>query len=125
MATLVLLVTSMDMASIKDTVLALDMLRSWSFSDEKIKLAVNHANSANSINESDVERTLDYRVFWKIPFDKSVSISSQLGQPVLIYDPGSKVSQSLTQLARALCGTGAPPKERTGGGILGFLGLKR
>jgi pilus assembly protein CpaE len=124
MATLVLLVTSMDMASIKDTVLALDMLRSWSFSDEKIKLAVNHANSANSINEGDVERTLDYRVFWKIPFDKSVSISSQLGQPVVTYDPNSKVSQSLMQLARSLCGSGTPPKEKAGG-LLGFLGLRR
>src|SRR5438445_8616076 len=30
-ATIVLLVTSMDMASIKDTVFALDMLRSWQF----------------------------------------------------------------------------------------------
>lgn len=124
MATIVLLVTSMDMASIKDTVLALDMLRSWEFPEDKIKLAVNHSNSANSINESDVERTLDYRVFWKIPFDKSVSIASQLGQPVVMHEPNSKVSQSLMNLARALCGTGAPVKPSSGG-LLGFLGLRR
>jgi pilus assembly protein CpaE len=47
-ASLILLVTSMDIASIKDTALALEMLRAASVSEDKVKLTINHCTSANS-----------------------------------------------------------------------------
>ncbi len=124
-ATLVLLLTSVDMASIKDTVLALDMLRSWSFPEEKIKLAVNHANSANSINEDDIQKALDYTVYWKIPFDKAVGSSTQLGQPVVLADPQSRVSQSIIGLARSLSGRTAAPDAAQRSKFLGLFGRAR
>src|SRR3972149_6858170 len=46
-ASMVLLVTSMDIASIKDTALALEMLRAASISEDKVKLTINHCTSAN------------------------------------------------------------------------------
>ena len=79
-----LLITSMDVASIKDTVMAMNMLRAWSFPEEKIKLLINHSNIANSIRDADVSRTLDYEIFWQIPFDQAVSRAGQLGQPVIL-----------------------------------------
>lgn len=125
-ATLVLLVTSMDMASIKDTVLALDMLRSWSFPEEKIKLAINHSNSANSINEDDVQRTLDYKVMWRIPFDRLASASTQLGQPVVSAQPAARVSQAITSIARSIGGVGEPPKAAAlKSGFFSLFGKKR
>jgi pilus assembly protein CpaE len=110
MATVVLLVTSMDVASIKDTVLALNMLRSWSFPREKVKLAINHANVANSVKEKDVVRTLEYDVFWQIPYDESVTKSTQLGTPIVISKPNSKVSLSIIDLARMMGGVRPRPK---------------
>ena len=104
MATVVLLVTSMDVASIKDTVLALNMLRSWSFPKEKVKLAINHANVANSVKDKDVERTLEYDIFWQIPYDETVTKSTQLGQPIVLTKPGSRVGSSLLDLARTIGG---------------------
>jgi pilus assembly protein CpaE len=115
LATVVLLITSMDVASIKDTVMAMNMLRAWSFPEEKIKLLINHSNIANSIRDADVARTLDYEIFWQIPFDQAVSRAGQLGQPVILSSPRSKVSQNLAELARTIGGVRQPLyKQRTG-----------
>jgi pilus assembly protein CpaE len=103
-ASLILLVTSMDIASIKDTALALEMLRAASVSEDKVKLTINHCTSANSLREDDVQRVLEYEVFWRIPHDLAVSSSTQLGQPIVLTRPYARVARSITDLAYALSG---------------------
>jgi pilus assembly protein CpaE len=105
MANLILLVTSMDIASIKDTALALEMLRAAAVSEDKVKLTINHSTAANSLREEDVSRVLEYEVFWRIPHDLSVSSSTQLGQPIVIAKPYARVSRSIIDLGHALTGT--------------------
>jgi pilus assembly protein CpaE len=117
-ASLILLVTSMDIASIKDTALALEMLQSASVSEDKVKLTVNHSTAANTLREEDVERVLEYKVFWCIPHDLNVATSTQLGQPVIITKPFARVSRSIGDLAAALSGT--VPEKR--GFLEKFLG---
>jgi pilus assembly protein CpaE len=105
LANLILLVTSMDIASIKDTALALEMLRAAAVSEDKVKLTINHSTAANSLREDDVSRVLEYDVFWRIPHDLSVSSSTQLGQPIVIAKPYARVSRSIIDLAHMLTGT--------------------
>lgn len=105
LANLILLVTSMDIASIKDTALALEMLRAAAVSEDKVKLTINHSTAANSLREDDVSRVLEYDVFWRIPHDLSVSTSTQLGQPIVIAKPYARVSRAIIELAHALTGT--------------------
>ncbi len=105
LANLILLVTSMDIASIKDTALALEMLRAAGVSEDKVKLTINHSTAANSLREEDVSRVLEYDVFWRIPHDLSVASSTQLGQPIVIAKPYARVSRSIIDLAHALTGT--------------------
>ena len=105
LANLILLVTSMDIASIKDTALALEMLRAAAVSEDKVKLTINHSTAANSLREEDVSRVLEYEVFWQIPHDLSVSSSTQLGQPIVIAKPYARVSRSIIDLAHTLTGT--------------------
>jgi MinD-like ATPase involved in chromosome partitioning or flagellar assembly len=95
----------MDIASIKDTALALEMLQSAAVSEDKVKLMINHSTAANTLREEDVERVLEYRVFWRIPHDLNVATSTQLGQPVVITKPYARVSRSISDLAAALSGT--------------------
>ncbi len=115
-ATLVLLTTSMDMASIKDTVLALNMLRSWSYPGEKVKLTINRANLANSVREEDVERTLSTKVFWRVPYDPTVMAATQIGQPIVMAKPRSKAAVSISDLATRLAGIRQQPARQ------GFFG---
>jgi pilus assembly protein CpaE len=110
-ASMVLLVTSMDIASIKDTALALEMLRAASISEDKVKLTINHCTSANSLREEDVQRVLEYDVFWRVPHDLSVASSTQLGQPIVLTKPYARVSRSITDMAYAISGT---QREKSG-----------
>jgi len=110
LANLILLVTSMDIASIKDTALALEMLRAAGISEDKVKLMINHSTAANSLREEDVSRVLEYDVFWRIPHDLSVSSSTQLGQPIVMAKPYARVSRSIIELAHVL--TGARQEKR-------------
>lgn len=115
-ATVVLLVTSLDMASIKNTSVMLSMMRSYEFPEEKVRLTVNHSNMANSVKESDIARTLDYKIFWSIPYDEAISKSTQVGQPLVLWRPQSKAAANLTHLAELLGGgsakTGAAPAKK-------------
>lgn len=105
LASLILLITSMDIASIKDTALALEMLRAAAVPEDKVKLTINHSTAANSLREEDVSRVLEYDVFWRIPHDLSVSSSTQLGQPIVVAKPYARVSRSIIDLAHTLTGT--------------------
>ena len=108
---LILLVTSMDIASIKDTALALEMLRAADVDEDKVKLIINHSTSSNSLREEDVERVLEYNVTWRIPHDYNVASANQLGIPIVMAKPYARVSRAITDIAHALSGT---PKERKG-----------
>ncbi len=104
-ADLILLVTSMDIASVKDTALALELLRAANVSGDKVKLIINHSTASNSLGEEDVSRALESEVFWRIPYDLNVSRTTQLGQPIVIAKPYARVSRSIIDLAHALTGT--------------------
>jgi pilus assembly protein CpaE len=104
LATLVLLVATVDMASLKDTLLALDMLRSWNFPQEKVKLVINSTNEATNVQPQEVKRMLGRDVFWSIPYDRNISTSTQLGMPVVVAKPTSKAAESMVELAHVLSG---------------------
>ncbi len=103
-ATVVLLMTSLDITSIKDTTTALKLLSGGINNDDKIKLIVNHATNANSLHEDDVSKVLRREVFWSIPHDEGIASSAQVGLPVVIDRPQSSVSANITELAAMLAG---------------------
>ena len=113
-ATQVLVVTTVDMASIKDTAFVLDLLESESFPPDRLYLTVNHANGANTIRASDVGRVLQKPIFWEIPHDSQVTLATQLGKPIVIAKPRSKAAQSLTALAMRLSGQNPEAAPRRG-----------
>jgi len=122
MSTIVLLIATMDLASLKDTILALEMLRSWSFPAEKVKVVVNHTNESHSDARVDIRRILGKDVFWSIPYDRNISQATQLGMPIVVAKPKSKASESFTELAYAVAGIRRRPKgmlERLGERITG------
>ncbi len=126
LATLVLLVATVDLASLKDTLLALDMLRSWNFPQEKVKLVINATNEASNIQPQEVKRMLGREVFWSIPYDRNISMATQLGMPVVVTKPGTKASESLVELAHVLSGVrqqgeGQQQQKRDGKGLFGRI----
>lgn len=104
LATMVVLVATVDMASLKDTLLAIDMLRSWNFPQEKIKLVINATNEDTNVQPQEVKRMLGREVFWSIPYDRNISTATQLGMPVVVAKPQCKAAVSLVEMAYALSG---------------------
>ncbi len=108
----VLVVTSVDMASIKDTSFVLDVLESEGFPEDRLFLTVNHPNGANAIRAADIERVLRKPVFWEIPHDPQMTLATQVGLPVVLAKPKSRAGINLAGLAGKITGkTMSPPKE--------------
>ena len=115
-STMVLLVTSLEIVCIKNTKLCLEMMKSSEFSSDKVKLVINRANAANSLKAQDLETTLGYPVFWKVPFDMEAAVSAQLGRPLVQVSPNSKAAQSIIELLETI---GGARKSTAGGSFLG------
>ncbi len=113
-ATQVLVVTSVDMASIKDTSFILDVLESEGFPDDRLFLTVNHPNGANTIRAADIERVLRKKVFWEIPHDAQMTMATQIGLPVVLARPKSRAASNLAGLAGKITGRDAPARESKG-----------
>jgi pilus assembly protein CpaE len=110
MANMVLLVSNYDVPTLKSTRVVLDTLRGWRYSEEKLKLVINHANRTNGFGPAEAERALDYPVYWKVPSDFAVANSSNHGKAFVQAQPTAKIAQNLTGLGSSLMGSLSPGK---------------
>lgn len=119
-STTVFLVTSADMASVKDARMAVDALRREGFSEDRVKLVVNHATNANSVTEADIARTVGCDIFWSIPHDRAVPVSTQRGEPLVLADPNAKMARRVQAMA-AHIGGGVGEDIDGGGSLFGVF----
>jgi len=120
-ANVVLLVSSMDISSIKNTLVVLKLLASSSFPQDKLKLIINHANAVDSVKEGDIVDIVRQEIFWRIPYDEEAGASVQSGKPVVLAKPGARISQSILDLASVLIGKEKAPQTNHKGGLVGRL----
>ena len=109
-ATMILLVSTPDVPALKNTKLTLGLMRNWHYTEDKVKLVLNHAYSANGVVAGDAATTLDYAVFWKIPYDPAVPAAVKIGRPAVEVNPGSKMAQNVQALAQTICGIKVKPR---------------
>jgi pilus assembly protein CpaE len=103
----VVMVTSLDIPSIKNTKLGLQTLRLLEVGEEKISLLINRADAKVQLDVAEVERTLGLRAASLIPSDIVVPQSVNKGVPVVLDTPRSDVANSFELLADRFAG-GAP-----------------
>jgi MinD-like ATPase involved in chromosome partitioning or flagellar assembly len=106
MADLVLLVTTMDISSIKDSSMALDMLSGADYPMERVKLVVNHPTNLSKVKIEQLQEVTGCEVFWTIPFDKNFVKSGQEGAPIVMARANSGGARSIAKLAQAIGGGG-------------------
>lgn len=104
MSDLVLLVTTLDVSSIKDCAMAVDMLKSADFPIERVKLVINHTNDHQKVDVNQVTAVTGLEVFWSVPFDKAIIRGGQVGQPMVIAKPNTKGARSMIDLALTISG---------------------
>lgn len=95
----VLVVSSLDMSSIKDTIHMLDLLEAEGFPLDRLLLVINQVNRATTVKASDVPQIVHQDVFWQIPYDEHVLLSNSIGQPIVLAKPKSGAAKELRGLA--------------------------
>lgn len=118
-ATMVLWVTSSEFSSIKDSLQAIEALRSLSFPEERIRIMINNVSGDNGVRPDTVAEVLQREVFWQVPFDRRLRYNGHLGTPAVLRNPSSPAARSLLDLGRAI--VGLKPERR---GLLARLGLR-
>jgi pilus assembly protein CpaE len=101
------LITSMDVPSIKNLKLSLQTLELLGFGRNRIRLILNRADSKVGLRVQEVEKTLGTTVDVAIPSSREVPLSINRGTPLVIDDPKSPVVASLVKLVDAVIGS--PP----------------
>jgi pilus assembly protein CpaE len=107
-ATAVLLVSRLDFTSLRNMRRILEALAGLAVPKSRIKLVVNQCGQPNELPIDEAEDALGEKIQFFIPSDpKSVNLANNLGLPVVLKEPGSKVAQSFVQLANRLTQTKA------------------
>src|SRR4029077_16362123 len=117
----ILLVTQLELTSLRNTVRILLTMESEEGLTEKIKVVVNRVGSdytEGDISLAKAEETIGKPIYWQIPNDfKAMMGARNAGVPLLTHAPRSKAHLSVLQLAQALIGKAAaaePAKKSRG-----------
>ncbi len=120
------LITSMDVPSIKNLKLSLQTLELLGFGRDRIRLILNRADSKVGLRVQEVEKTLGTRIDVSIPSSREVPLSINRGTPLILEDPKSPVVASIMKLVEIIGAdtTPAPKQAKQGSGGLFKFGRK-
>jgi pilus assembly protein CpaE len=99
----VMVVAAVDLPTVKNTKLALEILQSLGYGDEKIQVVVNCPHSEGGIESREVEESLKKKIVATIPTDgKTVVNSINKGLPFVTNQPETLVAQKMVAIADKL-----------------------
>ncbi|HEQ97722.1 MAG TPA: CobQ/CobB/MinD/ParA nucleotide binding domain-containing protein [candidate division Zixibacteria bacterium] len=99
----IFLVSVSSIPAIRATRKTLDYLRNLGYDENKIKIVVNRFNKRDKIKVEEIERILDFPVFWSIPNNYKASINAiDSGLPLIGEKRMTNVGKSIFKLARVM-----------------------
>lgn len=111
-ATDLLLVSSLDVTSIRSLRKELDALDHIGITAER-RLVLNRADSRVGLDPADAEEAIGMKISCSIPSSREIPLSLNLGTPVVVSEPKSPVARQLQALAQ-LFSPATPEKARKG-----------
>jgi pilus assembly protein CpaE len=103
------MVTTLDVPSIKNLKLTLQTMEQLRYPRSRVRLVVNRADSRVGVRPLDAARLLGRRVDATIPSSRSVPLSVNKGNPIVMEEPRSSVAEAIHRLAAQF--TPAVPKD--------------
>jgi pilus assembly protein CpaE len=101
----VLLVSMVNLPSIRSSQRLLNLFERLGYDDQKVKLVVNRYMPGEEITVEDVEETLNYPVFWKIPNSYNVVMTAiNRGIPIAMVENGKNLEKNFHELAHKVSG---------------------
>ncbi|MBE0476583.1 MAG: P-loop NTPase [Coriobacteriia bacterium] len=96
----VYVVTTMDVASIKNTKISMQKLHQLGYDGDLMRLVLNRADSKVFLEEGKVSEAIGAPIGARIPSDLLVPRSINKGVPVVLDAPKSRVARSIDEIAR-------------------------
>ena len=110
------LLATLDVPSIKNLRLTMQTMERLRYPPSRIRVIVNRADSQVGLRLPDVEKVLGTTVDLTIPSSRSVPLSVNKGNPVMLEEPRGNVAEAIRRLAAELAPEAspapAPPKPR-------------
>lgn len=107
----VLLVTTLDVPTLKNVKIAFDTLDLLNFPTDRRRLVLNRADDQVGLTAAKVENTLGLRIAQSIPTSPKVANSTNAGEPIVSAMPRHPVSQAIMALAKDVAGGPKVPSE--------------
>jgi len=123
MADMAIMVVQLLVNSIRNVDRLMHELASEGYNLDRLKLVVNrYGKEYSPLHPEDVEQTLNRKVFYVLPSDwKSASSSVNMGQPLCVIAPKSRIREAIADLALKIYDPDAYERKRAGEGKSGLL----
>lgn len=106
----VVVVTSTDLTSLKNTSLLVEHLELKGLKDDQVLVNLIHGHDVpGSATKTDVEFAISRPVNFEVPFDRNVRKASQVGVPVVMYRASAPAAVVFNELAGSLAGISCAP----------------
>jgi pilus assembly protein CpaE len=116
MSDVVLLVASLDLPTVKNTKLCMEILESLEYPQEKVRLVLNRAQSAGGMDVREAEECLRRKFVAAVPSDGKIVVSAvNRGIPFVVSHPDSLVAQRVFALADTFAAGGSLKQPETHG----------
>jgi len=97
----ILLVTVASIPSIRATRKSLDVFKGLGYGKDKVKIVVNRTSKKDKINISEIEKNLEYPVFWSIPNNYKAAIRAiDSGIPLIARKHMPNIGKSIFEMAK-------------------------
>ena len=108
----IVLVLTVDIPAIRSTQRALEIFDRLGYPRKKIRIVVNRWSKQIDLDLREVEKFLGEPVIGFIPSDYQVAVTSiNLGQPLVLSDPSSKIAQEIRGISQRIAVGVAPIVE--------------
>ncbi len=123
-ASQVVVVTSLDLTSVKNTNLLMAYMEGRGVGRDRVVMTVTHNIRGQSVTTNDVEQLLETNADFEIPYDHNIVKGSQTGRPVVVENPTSRAAHTYAQFASQLTGERYElPVATPASGFMALLGL--
>jgi len=126
----IFLLLTMELPTIKDGKLMLEIMQTFGYTDEKVKIIMNREASDTSFKKADIEKALDSEIAATIPSEGIVIMPAvNEGEPFYIRSPDSKASAAINEIVKLIAADDINPDAMTASKpakkSVGFFGKKK
>jgi len=121
----ILVVTSFNITSVKDTKVTLKLLQSLGIERDRVAVVLNQTRPKINFPREEIEKSLRFQVLTQLPYDLRIDDSIDNGRPMVIAEPRSDFTKQLKVIVDYLApeetdGTGDGGRQRASKRRFGF-----